>query len=301
MEPCGIIAINKPAGFTSLDVVNVVRRLFGTRAVGHAGTLDPMATGVLVMLIGRAAKAAEYVQHDEKTYEATLRLGIETDTEDITGKVLSTCEKLPGEDEVTAVCREFCGETYQIPPMFSALKVGGRKLVDLAREGKTVERKPRKITVFSLECEKISESDYKLKVRCSGGTYIRTLCADIGKKLGCGGVMAALVRTDACGFALSDCKTLDELKNMTENERFSLLLPVENLFLDLKKMTLEPFYEKLFRSGCEIYQRKIGTNFGIGETVTVYNSQGVFVALAKISEFPDGTAVKSIKFFDLNS
>ena len=291
----------KPAGFTSLDVVNVVRRLFGTRAVGHAGTLDPMATGVLVMLIGRAAKAAEYVQHDEKTYEATLRLGIETDTEDITGKVLSTCEKLPGEDEVTAVCREFCGETYQIPPMFSALKVGGRKLVDLAREGKTVERKPRKITVFSLECEKISESDYKLKVRCSGGTYIRTLCADIGKKLGCGGVMAALVRTDACGFALSDCKTLDELKNMTENERFSLLLPVENLFLDLKKMTLEPFYEKLFRSGCEIYQRKIGTNFGIGETVTVYNSQGVFVALAKISEFPDGTAVKSIKFFDLNS
>ena len=301
MEPCGIIAINKPAGFTSLDVVNVVRRLFGTRAVGHAGTLDPMATGVLVMLIGRAAKAAEYVQHDEKTYEATLRLGIETDTEDITGKVLSTCEKLPSKDEVTAVCREFCGETYQIPPMFSALKVGGRKLVDLAREGKTVERQPRKITVFSLECEKISASDYKLKVRCSGGTYIRTLCADIGKKLGCGGVMAALVRTDACGFSLSDCKTLDKLKNMNENERLSLLLPVENLFSDLKKVTLEPFYEKLFRSGCEIYQRKIGTNCQIGETVTVYNSQGVFVALAKISEFPDGTAVKSIKFFDLNT
>lgn len=299
MTPNGIIAVNKPSGFTSLDVVNVIRRLYGTRAVGHAGTLDPMATGVLVMLVGRAAKAAEYIQHDRKSYEAVLRLGIETDTEDVTGNVMKTCENLPDEKKVAAVCREFCGEIEQIPPMFSALKVGGRKLVDLARAGKTVERQPRKITVYSLSCEKISDSDYKLAVECSGGTYIRTLCADIGKKLGVGGVMASLLRTSACGFTLENCKTLDELKNMTENERFSLLLPIETLFSDLKKITLEPFFEKLFRSGCEIYQRKIGTNIQIGETVAVYNSEGVFVALAKISEFPEGTAVKSIKFFDI--
>ena len=198
VEPSGILLINKHAGATSHDIVNKVRRAMHTKRVGHTGTLDPMATGVLVVLVGRAAKACEYVSHDRKVYRATLRLGLTTDTEDTTGTVLTTCDTLPSPEQVAAICERFVGKIEQIPPMYSALKVDGQKLCDLARQGIEVERKARPIEIYALSCVPTnSPTDYTLTVDCSGGTYIRTLCADIGASLGCGGALATLMDTVA--------------------------------------------------------------------------------------------------------
>ncbi len=297
-EPDGILLVDKPTGITSHDVVFRVRRLFGTKKVGHTGTLDPMATGVLVVLLGRAAKASEYVSHDEKVYEATLRTGIVTDTEDSTGTVLSESPDIPGAADVEAVLPHFRGDIMQIPPMYSALKVGGRKLCDLARAGVTVEREPRTVTVSELICTPTDDPrDFRLFVRCSGGTYIRTLCADIGASLGCGGVMAALRRVEAGGFPIDCCATLNELENMTPTERLALLHPTEELFSDLDKVVLPDFFATLCRNGCEIYQAKIGTTYEVGTRVRLADGTGDFFALGEVQEFPDGTAVKAIKLF----
>ena len=299
--PGGVLAIRKGEGMTSHDVVNRVRRLYNTKRVGHAGTLDPLATGVLVVLVGRAAKACEYISSDRKTYRATLRLGLTTDTEDIAGEVLTKSENIPDSDTVMAVCREFVGELKQIPPMYSALKVNGQKLYDLARQGVTVEREARNITVFALECEATeSPTDYILTVSCSGGTYIRTLCADIGAKLGCGGVMATLERAEACGISLDECHTVDELEKMSENDRQALLLPTERLFDDLDAVKLPAFFEKLFRDGCPIYQKKIKTGFLVGTRIKVCSENGKFFALGSVVEREEGTAIKSVKIFELS-
>ena len=179
----GIIVINKEENITSQGVVNRVKSIFGVKKAGHTGTLDPMATGVLPVLIGRGVKASEYMISSSKHYIATLLLGVTTDTEDVTGEVLSHSDALPDEDAVIDAAMSFVGEYMQTPPMYSALKVGGKKLCDLARAGVEIEREARRITVFSLDVRRISESEYSLDVVCSGGTYIRTLCADIGKKL----------------------------------------------------------------------------------------------------------------------
>lgn len=299
-EPCGVLAVNKPAGCTSHDVVGMMRKLYGTRRVGHTGTLDPMAQGVLVILVGRAAKAAEYLSHDAKCYRATLRLGLTTDTEDTTGKTLTETDTLPSPEAVTEVCRSFVGKIRQVPPMYSALKVDGRKLVDLAREGKVIERQAREIEIFSLTVTPTdSASDYVLDVHCSGGTYIRTLCADIGALLGCGGVMASLLRTEVCGFPLDACVTPAELGGMTTEERFARLVPVESLFWDLPVVRLPAFYEKLSRSGCEIYQKKIGSDFPTGQRVRMADAGGHFYALGEVRDYPDGSAIKAIKMFEI--
>lgn len=299
-EPCGVLAVYKPAGFTSHDVVNLIRKYYHTKRVGHAGTLDPMAEGVLLILIGRAAKANEYLSGHQKSYRATLRLGITTDTEDTTGTVLTTCENLPSAVTVQEVCSRFVGELEQIPPMYSALKVNGQKLVDLARKGQIVERTARRITVSSLTCTPTeTPSDYCLEVVCSGGTYIRTLCADIGAALGCGGTMAALLRTSVDHFTLQDCVTLDLLQNMEEDKRLSLLSPTEALFAGLPQMRLPAFFERLSRSGCEIYQNKVGTAFLIGQRVRMCTAAGEFYALGEVREYPEGSAVKAIKLFSL--
>ena len=300
MEPDGILLVDKPAGVTSHDVVWKVRKLFNTRKVGHTGTLDPMATGVLVILLGRAAKACEYVSHDEKVYEATLRLGLTTDTEDVTGAVLTTCETLPTSAEVETILTLFRGEIMQIPPMYSALKVNGRKLCDIARAGETVEREARPVTVKSLICEATeSPCDFRMTVRVSGGTYIRTLCSDIGAKLGCGGVMATLRRTEAGGFSIDDCATMEELEGMELSQRLSLLRPVEELFSDLDTIHLPDFYRTLCRNGCEIYLKKLGVSFPVGSRLRLCDSQGVFFALGEVSEYEGGIAVKAIKIFVL--
>ncbi len=298
--PGGVLAVRKGEGMTSHDVVNKVRRLYNTKRVGHAGTLDPLATGVLVVLVGRAAKACEYISSDRKTYRETLRLGLTTDTEDITGEVLTKSDDIPSVEQVESVCRGFVGNLKQIPPMYSALKVNGQKLYDLARQGVTVEREARDITVFSLDCEATeSKTDYILTVTCSGGTYIRTLCADIGAKLGCGGVMATLERLEACGITLDECRTLEEIENIDENSRQGLLLPTERLFDDLEAVRLAAFFEKLFRDGCPIYQKKIKTNFPVGQRVKICSEDGRFFALGSVVEREEGTAIKSVKIFEL--
>lgn len=298
--PGGVLAINKPCGVTSHDIVNRVRRLYGAKRVGHAGTLDPMATGVLVVLVGRAAKACEYISSDRKAYRAILRLGLVTDTEDITGEVLRECKDMPAADEVYDVCREFVGNIKQVPPMYSALKVNGQKLYDLARQGVTVEREARDIMIYSLSCVAGERNDeFILDVECSGGTYIRTLCADIGARLGCGGVMAALERRGACGINISECHTLEELEKMGDGERKALLLPTERLFGDLESVKLSEFFEKLFRDGCPIYQKKIKTDYPVGARVRVCDGAGNFFALGEVIDTEGGSAVKSVKIFEL--
>ena len=300
-EPCGVLVIDKQAGMTSHDIVNKVRSLYGTRRVGHTGTLDPMATGVLTVLVGRAAKAAEYLACDRKTYLATLRLGLTTDTEDTTGEILTQTENIPDEAAVMAVLPQFRGEIMQVPPMYSALKVGGQKLYDIARRGEVVERQARPITIHRLEAERLSDTDYALTVTCSAGTYIRTLCADIGAALGCGGAMAALRRTEAGGFSLAQAHLPIKVEEMSEEERLSLLLPVESLFASLPAVTLPAFYERLVRGGCAVDQRKMGQKLDAGQRVRLMSAAGEFFALGEIvtDAESDALCVKAIKTFVL--
>lgn len=298
MDVSGIVIVNKHAGVTSNDIVIKLRRLFGTRQVGHTGTLDPMATGVLPVLIGRAVKASENITAENKRYTAHLKLGITTDTEDITGTTLTASETIPPEEDVLAVCAAFTGKILQTPPMYSALKVNGRKLVDLAREGITVERQARPITVHDLQVKRLAENLYELDVSCSKGTYIRTLCADIGAKLGCGGAMARLTRTESGPFTLAESVTIEQLEAMTEAERVGHVIPLEKFFLDCPAVDLSAFYARLARNGCEIYQKKIRTDLPVGTVVRMIHD-GVFFALGEVRDYPDGSAVKAIKIFVL--
>lgn len=295
-----LILLNKPKGVTSFHAVARVRRALGEKRIGHTGTLDPMATGVLVLLLGRAAKAAEYLSVHDKCYEAVLELGKTTDTEDTTGKILSTCADIPPENAVFEAALSFQGAYMQTPPMYSALKVNGQKLLDLARQGVTVERKAREVTIYALGVKKTeSKAQYTLSVHCSSGTYIRTLCADIGEKLRCGGVMAALRRTKTGDFSLDDCHTLEDLEAMTAEARIALLLPTERLFGDLAAVHLPAFYERLCRSGCEIYQKKIGRTLENGTRVRICTETGMFFALGEVRDFEGGSAIKPIKFFEI--
>lgn len=298
-EPSGILAIDKPAGMTSHDVVGKVRRLYGTRRVGHTGTLDPMATGVLLVLVGRAAKAAEYLVSDSKVYRATLRLGITTDTEDTTGTVLTESNDIPDAAQVAKTVSSFLGTIKQVPPMYSALKVGGQKLVDLARRGIEIEREAREITIHRITCEPIDERSYALEVACSSGTYIRTLCADIGKALGCGGAMASLRRMETGGFSLAECHTLEALEALDSEARLAALVPTEALFSALPSLKLPAFYERLSRNGCEIYLKKLGVSHPVGTRLRVCGANGSFFALGEVREYADGDAVKIIKLFDV--
>ena len=294
----GVLIINKHQGVTSHKIVQIIRKLYNTRRVGHTGTLDPMATGVLPVLIGRAVKASDFLTAEDKEYSAEMTLGITTDTEDITGTVLAESDEIPSPDEVIRVCQSFLGETEQIPPMYSALKIGGQKLVDIAREGGTVERAPRKIRIENIECEKITPKVYRLRVSCSKGTYIRTLCADIGKKLGCGAVMSSLERTRSASFTLEASHTIEELENLSQEERAALVIPTESLFADLPAVNINDFYTKLIKGGTELYQKKLRTSFEDGALVRLRHNNR-FIALGKVTEFPDGSAVKPVKLFEL--
>lgn len=293
----GILLLDKPAGPTSHDMVGLVRRLYGTRRVGHTGTLDPLATGLLVVLVGRAAKAAEYMVSDNKRYTATLRLGVTTDTEDITGEVLTHTDKLPDTEAVLSACAAMVGQSEQIPPMYSALKVGGRKLVDIARAGGEVVREARPIEIYSLNCTPTdSPSDYLLDIHCSKGTYIRTLCADIGARLGCGGVMATLRRTASGEFSLDHALTPDALEVMSPEERRACLIPLEALFASLPTLKLGEFHERLIRGGCAVAARKLGLRQPIGTRLRLCGHEGFF-ALGEVVESEGEAAVKMIKLF----
>lgn len=300
-EKSGVLCVYKEAGCTSHDVVNRIRRLYGTKQVGHTGTLDPLAQGVLVVMVGRAVKASELLCADTKEYAAGLKLGLTTDTEDISGNVLSRYEgAFPNFDEVKSVVSSFTGEIMQIPPMYSALKVGGKKLVDIARSGKEIEREARAVCVEKAELYQTeSAGDYMLLARVSKGTYIRTLCADIGKALGTGGVMSSLVRTACGGFGIEDTVTLSRLEEMTESERYGLLRPVETLFEDYGCVRLSDFFAKLALCGCEIYQHKIKTDYKTGEYVRLYDGNGFF-AIGQVREYDGKSAIKPVKQFRID-
>ena len=294
----GLIIINKGEDISSQGVVSRVKRLLGLDKAGHTGTLDPLATGVLPVLCGRGVKASEYMLTSDKHYRATLLLGITTDTEDITGKILTKSEKKVTPDEVFDAIKSMVGVSRQTPPMYSALKVSGKKLCDLARAGITVERQSREITIHKIESKYINENEYEIDVVCSKGTYIRTLCADIGKKLGTGGVMKTLCRCEASGFALSDACTIEELEAMNESEREKKILPIETVFANLRRVELSPFFERLARCGVEIYLNKISLDAHLSERVTLWGS-GKFFALGEVREFEAGLAIKPIKQFEV--
>lgn len=297
MQPIsGLVLLHKEAGMTSQTAVTRVRRLFGAEKAGHTGTLDPMATGVLPILVGRAVKASDFLLSAEKHYRAELLLGRETDTEDVTGKTLAESEEIPSEERVQEVVRQFVGEILQTPPMYSAIRVGGKRLMELAREGKTVERESRPITVYSLTATRLSERIYALDVHCSKGTYIRTLCADIGRALGCFGCMQALCRTETAGYPLSACRTLAEYEAMSEEERIAAILPPEDLFPDAPRVTLPDFFARLAHNGLPIYLRKIGRADPLGARLRLYDGRGFF-ALGEVREEEDGIAVRPIRQF----
>lgn len=292
----GVVIVNKQIGPTSQGVVNRVKRIFGASKAGHTGTLDPMATGVLPVLLERGVKASEFMLSSDKHYVATLLLGLTTDTEDVTGETLTECDNIPDEAAVLAAVESFVGKYMQTPPMYSALKVGGRKLCDLARDGVTIEREAREVVIHGITCERIGDREYTLDVRCSKGTYIRTLCADIGARLGCGGCMKTLCRASASGFSLADAHTLEELENMTDSEREEVIFPVEYIFRDLPEVRLPAFYAKLAHSGLEIYLKKIGLDLPLGARVRMMDADGFF-ALGEVREYEDGNAIKPIRQF----
>ena len=284
----GIVIIDKPAGWTSQDVVSKLRGVLRTRRIGHGGTLDPMATGVLPVFVGRATRGVEFFEHAEKTYEATLRLGLTTDTEDISGTVLEEKEVSISEADFLGVLPQFRGKIQQIPPMYSALKVNGQKLYDLARKGKEVERQPREIEIFKLECLEFNGREARLRVACSKGTYIRTLCKDIGQALGCGGCMAALRRVTAGEYTIDQAVALDELVAAENPERY--LRPVDSMFHNFPAHTLTPNQEKRCRNG-----NAFSLSLPDG-TYRSYGQNGEFLMLAKVE---DGVMSTIKSFFEV--
>jgi tRNA pseudouridine55 synthase len=282
--PSGIIVINKPVGITSHNCISKLRWLLKEKKVGHCGTLDPMASGVLPIMVGSAVKASEYLVDHDKRYFAGIELGITSATEDILGEILSEhIGVLPTFEEFASAARSFEGEILQTPPMYSALKVGGVKLIDLAREGVTVERNARSVKIYSCEPSQ-REGEYFLDVRCSRGTYIRTLCADIGKKLGCGAVMSSLVRKEVGVFKEEDAIVFDDLNDMPIEEIFSHIIPVERMFMHLPEARLDEFYDRLYRQGQKIRLWKLnGIEGNVGDTYRIYDENG-FYSIGEITE-----------------
>ena len=284
----GIVIIDKPAGWTSQDVVSKLRGVLHTKRIGHGGTLDPMATGVLPVFVGRATRAVEFFEHAEKTYLATLRLGLTTDTEDITGRVLEERDvSVTAEQLETVLCR-FRGEIDQVPPMYSAIKINGQKLYELARKGREVERQSRRITIFRLECQDFDGIQAELLVHCSKGTYIRTLCKDIGEALGCGGCMAALRRVSAGAYAIEGAVSLETLVAEQHPEKY--LLQIDSIFGEYPQAVLTENQEKRCRNG-----NSFSLNRADG-TYRVYNKNGEFLALSKVE---NGTMTTIKSFFEV--
>lgn len=286
--PNGIIIIDKPAGWTSMDVCAKLRGILHEKRVGHAGTLDPMATGVLPVFVGQATKAVSFAENGRKVYEAVLQLGRVTDTQDTTGETLEERAVTVTADDVRAALPRFLGEIEQIPPMYSAIKVNGQKLYDLARQGKEVARKPRRITIYDLALtEELGNGQYALRVECSKGTYIRTLCHDLGQALGCGGCMAALRRTEASGFRIGEAVTLEDAAREGE----ALLRPLDSLFRVYPAFTIpNAALEKKCLCGNPL---RVSLADGI---YRVYGCDGTFLAL---SEARDGILTSKRNFFSV--
>lgn len=282
----GIIIMDKPAGWTSMDVCAKLRGILKTKKVGHAGTLDPMATGVLPVFVGSATKAVSFAENGDKEYIAGLRLGVTTDTQDTSGNVLERRETSVSRESLEAVLPRFTGEIQQIPPMYSAIKINGQKLYELARKGTEIQRSTRNITIFELELLGQTDDDWTLRVRCSKGTYVRTLCHDIGQALGCGGCMSSLRRTMASGFTLAESHTLEEVQQGGE----SLLAPTDSLFRQYPahRLTTEKA-DRACRCGNPIPAE------GLAEGLyRVYGLNGQFLCL---SSWKNGLLISQKNFF----
>lgn len=284
----GIVIVDKPQGWTSQDVTARLRRVYATRRIGHGGTLDPMATGVLPVFVGRATRGVEFFEHAEKTYDTVLLLGRTTDTQDVTGATLAEKAVHLSPADIDRVLLRFRGEILQVPPMYSALKVNGKKLYELARKGQEVERQPRPITVFELTNLGFDGTRLSLRVKCSKGTYIRTLCQDIGEALGCGGCMEALRRVRAGEYGIEDAVPLEQLLESETPERY--LRGLDTMFAHCPAVTLTPNQEKRCRNG-----NPFSSPLPQG-TYRAYSQSGEFLMLAKVE---DGTMTTIKSFFEV--
>lgn len=297
----GILVVDKPVGLSSHGVVSRLRRILGEKRIGHGGTLDPLATGVLPIFVGRATRASDFLLAADKSYIAHFRLGITTDTQDITGNILTVSNSLPTAGELRNILRKFTGTIMQIPPMYSAIKVGGKKLYEIARSGVEIERQPREITVFSIELftdEAKPEADrYSISVNCSKGTYIRTLVNDIGTELGCGAALTALRRTKTGAFDISMAKTLEDIEHAkNEGSISSLITPVDALFSQYPVISVDERGEKLCRNGALIPSDSADPEV----TYRVYGPDGSFLMLGSAIIDNGKTYLKTVKnFFDV--
>lgn len=285
--PNGILLVDKPKGFTSFDVIGKLRGILKTKKMGHAGTLDPMATGVLPVFIGRATRAIPFLEDHDKIYNAVMQLGIVTDTQDITGTILKTVdvkEMQPKNGDIADVISSFVGDITQIPPMYSAVKVDGKRLYDLARKGIEVERQPRQIHINFIDilASDPEKNSYTLNVGCSKGTYIRTLCHDIGAKIGTGAVLTELRRVDACGYDESECLTFDEISDFVEKGDWSIIKPIDTAFSYLPRLNLSEDHAKKIANGIkptfsDLRYTALDTDKDI--MYSVYSESGLFIGL----------------------
>lgn len=286
----GVINVYKEKGFTSHDVVAKMRGILKQKKIGHTGTLDPDAEGVLPVCLGKGTKLCDMLTDKTKTYQAVLLLGRETDTQDTSGKTLSECPV-----EVTAALAKeavmsFVGEYAQIPPMFSALKVNGKKLYELAREGKEIEREARPVMIYSIEIDEIDLPRVRMTVSCSKGTYIRTLCHDIGRWLGCGGCMENLLRTRVERFALKDSLTLEQIEKLRDEDRLNeVVVPVDGMFIQYPPVNTKPEGDLLVRNGNQVKRELLQMDKGVfsDEQIRIYDSAGQFIGIYEYQKEKD--------------
>ncbi len=293
----GIINVYKEKGYTSFDVVAKMRGIFRQKKIGHTGTLDPDAEGVLPVCLGKATKVCGLLTDKDKEYEAVLLLGVETDTQDIGGTVLRTAEVRAGEEEVQKAIASFAGQYEQVPPMYSALKVQGKRLYELARQGVTVEREARSVQIHEIEVLGIRLPEVQIRVRCSKGTYIRTLCRDIGARLGCGGCMKSLLRTRVAEFTLEQAHRLSEIEAMDPAEREGVLFPVDSVFSHLPKAFARKEADRLLANGNRIPQQMIvglQPELCSGQ-IRIYNDNGDFIGLYAYQ--PEAEDFQPVKIF----
>lgn len=286
----GIICIDKPASMTSFTAANRVRGILGVKKAGHTGTLDPMATGVLPVAVSGATRFIEWLPEHKKAYDAKIRLGLTTDTLDITGTVTSESAVSVSRESLEKTVFSFLGKGLQTPPMYSAKSQNGVRLYTLARRGETVERPPQQIEIFDLRLFDVTETEFSLSVVCSAGTYIRSLADDIGKKLGCGAVLTALRRTAANGFTLSDCVTLEELEALRDQNRvFEKLIPVEAFLSSYEKLTVTEAQSVRFQNGGELARDRLSGGVTPG-VYRVFSPDERFLGLGEIE--PDGDSLQ---------
>ncbi|MBE6789058.1 MAG: tRNA pseudouridine(55) synthase TruB [Ruminococcaceae bacterium] len=301
----GFLLIDKPAGFTSFDVIAKLRGILKQKKIGHGGTLDPNVTGVLPVFLGKATKAIDMLERHEKKYTATFRLGIETDTQDIWGSVIEECEPVRDIEKIRETVLSFKGKQNQLPPMYSAIKINGVRLYDLARQGEIVPRESREIEIFDIDFlgKTENEDEYKFSVYCSKGTYVRTLCADIGAALGCGGTMTSLVRTMALGFEKSECVSLDEVqKAADEGGVDSLIHPVKDLFESYPPIYLSEKQTKMYKNGVALDPRRVSgviydTAYIVAEwqKYSVFSDKNEFLGVGQV-KYPE-REFRSLKLF----